>query len=109
MYSTLVASEISQARMYVAIDYATKSKVLELQSQLDQFISKSSYTGLTVYNLLVQVVKQIPSIFIVLFSLLILIAFYWTFAKAGGSIMLHANGHVLDALSDAHDVSELVT
>ena len=43
MYSTLVASEISQARMYVAIDYATKSKVLELQSQLDQFISKSSY------------------------------------------------------------------
>jgi hypothetical protein len=109
MYSTLVASEISQARMYVAIDYATKSKVLELQSQLDQFISKSSYTGLTVYNLLVQVVKQIPSIFIVLFSLLILIAFYWTFAKAGGSIMLHANGHVLDALSDVHDVSESVT
>lgn len=108
MYSTLVASEISQARMQVAIDYATKSKVMELQSQLDQFIAQSSYVGLTIYNLLISVVRQVPSIIIVLISLIILFVFYWTFARAKGTLLLHANGHIMNALEDVEDVSELV-
>jgi hypothetical protein len=89
MYSTLVSSYVTQARMKVAIDYATKSQVLELQSQLDQFVTASTELGLTIYNLLTNIWKQIPSILVVISALMILAIFYWSFQTAGGTILLH--------------------
>jgi hypothetical protein len=101
MYASLVSSELTQARMQVAIDYATKSKVLQLQTQLDKAVSTSKEAVVTVYNLLGTVIKQIPAIFIVILCVIILAIFYYSFQNATRAM------YVLDAqetLEKLHDL-----
>jgi hypothetical protein len=95
MYSTLVSSHITQSRMMVAIDYKTKSKVIELQSSLTEFIDNTVLIGVTVFKLLSRIVEQVPSLVMVIVGVVFLLIFYQIFIALRAPILLHAGGKVL--------------